>query len=138
MTYALDQGKDAVWHPKSLYQDVLHNVGCVPAVSMVGASDPEVARDLLLPAWDNYCMWQADALDYLMDQYEVIFSHLHNVDAIGHQIWHFGKENNHWGAVPKYIRALWNIPINRPMIISANSCIVWMKDGQSLLHLTMA
>ena len=98
MTYALDQGKDAVWHPKSLYQDVLHNVGCVPAVSMVGASDPEIARDLLLPAWDNYCMWQADALDYLMDQYEVIFSHLHNVDAIGHQVWHFGKENNHWGA----------------------------------------
>lgn len=98
MTYALDQGKDAVWHPKTLYQDVLHNVGCVPSVTMGGASDPEIAQKLLLPAWDHYCAWQADALDYLMDQFDVIFSHLHNVDGIGHQVWHFAKDNNHWGA----------------------------------------
>lgn len=98
MTYALDQGKDMVWHPRTLYKDVMENVGCVPAVTLVGASDPEYARTLLFPAWDNYCEWQANALDYLMDQYDVIFSHLHNVDAIGHQVWHFAKENNHWGA----------------------------------------
>lgn len=101
MTYALDQSKDTVWHPKTLFHEVANNVGFVPAVSMVGASNPEYAEHLLLPAWDHYCEWQANAIDYLMDQYDVIFSHLHNVDGIGHQVWHFAKENNHWGADAK-------------------------------------
>ena len=97
LTYALDQNKDSVWHPKTLYQEVVNNVGVVPAVSMVSGINPEYVEEILLPAWDNYCHWQASALHYLMDEFDVIFSHLHNVDAIGHQLWHFGKEGNKWG-----------------------------------------
>ena len=35
--------------------------------------------------------WQADCLNYLMTErdYKVVFSHLHNVDAMGHQFWHW-------------------------------------------------
>lgn len=101
MTYALDQNKDAVWHPTDVHKDVLENVGCVPAVSMVSANDPYYANCILMPAWDNYCEWQGKALNHLMKKYDVIFSHLHNVDAIGHQVWHLAKEDNHWGSDAK-------------------------------------
>ena len=40
-----------------------------------------------------YTQWQARALNYLIQkqQYDMIFSHIHNVDACGHFFWHLGK-----------------------------------------------
>ena len=53
----------------------------------------------MLPTWDYYSQWQADCLTYFMqnNKYDVIFSHLHNVDLIGHQIWHFAQHREEWG-----------------------------------------
>ena len=57
---------DAVWHPKALYQEVVSNVGYVPQISLTGGKDPFIVENLLLPCWDIYCKWQADALNYLI------------------------------------------------------------------------
>ena len=38
--------------------------------------------------------WQARAINYLIDKenYEIVFSHLHNVDAVGHLFWQWTKK----------------------------------------------
>ena len=74
-------------------------MGYIQPNVMIDGKDPEHAQKIMLPAWDNYCDWQADCLRYLMDNgdYNMIFSHLHNVDLIGHKIWHYAKHRQEWG-----------------------------------------
>lgn len=95
--YAMD--RDNVFHPKSLYQEIMDHVGPVPPISSATGRVPEFVEKLVVPSWEVYCQWQADALHYMMDQKgsEVIFSHLHNIDLIGHQIWHLAKHREEWG-----------------------------------------
>ncbi len=99
MSMAIDFTNDAVFHPKALLQEVTEKVGCIPPVSTASGKVPANAEKLLLPSWDHYSQWQADCLTYFMknNKYDVIFSHLHNVDLVGHQFWHFGKHQNEWG-----------------------------------------
>ena len=101
---AYDLYGDAVWHPKSLQREIYNNVGPVPANPTVNAYEKENVEKLLLPAWDIYCQWQADALNYVMDneKFDVIFSHLHNVDALGHKFWHYAKYRECWQNDEKY------------------------------------
>ncbi|MFZ5945644.1 MAG: alkaline phosphatase family protein [Bacillota bacterium] len=103
MGRALDVNNNAVWHPKQLHEDIMKNVGFIPPCGIVGGGDPTLVEKALLPAWDVYCKWQADSLIHLMDNkgYDVIFSHLHNVDNIGHQIWHYAKGQKYWDTDPK-------------------------------------
>lgn len=95
---ALDTTNDMLWHTKELYQDIVKNVGPVPPVSLIGGEEADLVRDVFIPSWDNYCEWQADCLNYLAETggYEVMFSHLHNVDCAGHQLWHLGKTLEPW------------------------------------------
>ena len=95
---ALDTTNDMLWHTKELYQDIVKNVGPVPPVSLIGGEEVDLVRDVFIPSWDNYCEWQADCLNYLAETggYEVMFSHLHNVDCAGHQLWHLGKTLEPW------------------------------------------
>ena len=98
MSVAYDLSSDKVWHPKEFYKEITENVGYVPCASLASGKNPEYAEKLLVHAWDSYCDWQGKALTYCMDNgFEVIFSHLHNVDAIGHQIWHFANHREEWG-----------------------------------------
>ena len=92
MSMAFDSENASVWHPKSLLNEITANVGPIAQVSLATGKNPEYAQKLLIEGWDRYCQWQADCLNYFMNDYDVIFSHLHNVDAIGHQIWHFANE----------------------------------------------
>lgn len=96
MSNAYDITSNKVWHPASLLKDITQNIGAVPPVSLATARIPEYADKLIMPAWDFYCDWQAKSLHYLMDRYDVIFSHLHNVDAIGHQVWHLAHHHERW------------------------------------------
>jgi hypothetical protein len=98
MSNALDTTNDTLWHPRSLYARVVDGVGPVPPVSLIGGEDERLVRSVFIPSWDSYNGWQADALNYLIknDGYEVVFSHLHNVDCAGHQFWHFGKTLDAW------------------------------------------
>lgn len=90
---AYDIANDTVWHPKSLYQTIVNNVGYVPPSTLITGAIPANVSDIMLPVWDLYVDWQANCLTYLManEGFQIIFSHIHNVDNIGHQIWHYGK-----------------------------------------------
>ena len=94
----MDVHNSTVWHPSSLLEDINENVGYVPALTTLTAKNHEYVDKILLPAEDDYCEWQADCLTYLMDKqnYEVIFSHLHNIDGVGHLFWHYGKHRDVW------------------------------------------
>ena len=91
---ALDIDKDDLWHPKHLKREVIVNVGPVPPVSMSDASNESLVKSVLLPCWDIYCKWQADAMQELIAQenYQVVFSHLHGVDTCGHLFWYLSKK----------------------------------------------
>ncbi len=104
---AYDLHGNAVWHPKALQEEIFTNVEPVPVNPTLNAVSHENVDKLLLPSWDHYCQWQADALTYLMDtgRYEVIFSHLHNVDALGHKFWHYAKYREGWNNDEKYYQA---------------------------------
>lgn len=96
---ALDVNNTDIWHPKALHEEIVNNVGYHSAISQLSGSNPEHAEKVMITSWDYYGKRQADALTYLMDtgRYDVIFSHYHNVDLIGHQIWHFAKHREEWG-----------------------------------------
>lgn len=94
MSCALDTTNDSVWHPKRLYKDVTENIGFVPPGSLTGGKDPELVKGIVLPSWDTYVDWQSAAIMHLIDkeEYRMVFSHVHNVDAMGHFFWHFAKD----------------------------------------------
>lgn len=91
---AKDIYKDVLWHPATLKKTVIENVGPVPCTSMADARNESLVKTCLLPCWDVYSKWQADAMNYLIDHenYDVVFSHLHNVDACGHLFWYLSKD----------------------------------------------
>lgn len=91
---AMDIKKDDLWHPTSLKPPVIEAVGPVPAISMANASEEDLVLSVLMPTFAHYVDWQAKALDYLIDHedYDVVFSHIHNVDTCGHLFWYLAKE----------------------------------------------
>ena len=98
MSPAYDMNKDSIFHPKTLYKEIMNNVGAIPPISSASGRIPEFVEKLVVPSWEVYCQWQADCLNYMIDHKdsEIIFSHLHNVDLIGHQIWHLAKHRDAW------------------------------------------
>lgn len=100
---ALDIHNDQVWYPKQLQQEIMDNVGYFVAPGNVQAFEPLFVKKANIEGWDRYCQWQADALNYLIanDRYDVIFSHLHNVDAMGHRFWHFAKKREGYDLDPE-------------------------------------
>lgn len=98
LSNAIDVNNDNIWHPKTLLQDINNNIGPVPLVCQLTAKEHDNVTKLLIPCWDIYTQWQADCLTYLMDnnRYDIIFSHIHNVDALGHKFWHFAKYRKEW------------------------------------------
>ena len=93
MSKAFDVAHDTMFHPKSLYKQIVDNVGYVPPTPTFGGKNLEIVNRIMMPTWDHYCQWQADTLNYLIDEnkYDVVFSHIHNVDAQGHMFWYYGK-----------------------------------------------
>ena len=108
LSEAIDINADGVFHPKSLLRDVQENVGYVPAIAHCTARNHENAEKLQLASFDVYCEWQADCLTYFMDnnKYDVIFSHLHNVDMAGHQFYHLAKHRKEWGNDEKFYQGM--------------------------------
>ena len=91
---ALDSYNDAVWHPKSFQKEILENVGLLTAIPCNGSREPKTAMDLMIAGWDYAAAYQAKVLDYCATEggFEVIYSHLHNIDHVGHKFWHHAKE----------------------------------------------
>lgn len=97
---AMDIDNDSVWHPKSLYKDVIENIGFPPPTSNLGSQDPEQIRDCMFENWDVNLDWHANTLNYLMDNkgYNVVFSHFHALDLQAHMIVRFmsDKKIGNW------------------------------------------
>lgn len=95
---ALDIANNMLWHPASLHGQITQSVGHVPPVSLIGGEDAELVGEIFEPSWDLYNDWQARSINHLIEtnQYEVVFSHLHNIDCAGHQLWHLGKTLEPW------------------------------------------
>lgn len=95
---ALDTTNKMLWHPAPLYEELVKNVSNIPPVSLIGGEDSELVDQIFEPSWNIYSQWQADSLEYLIDKekYDVVFSHLHNIDCAGHQIWHLAKTLEPW------------------------------------------
>lgn len=83
---AMQADNDTVWHPKYLYKKVVENIGYCPPDSNMGSCDLQIMEDVMIPCWDRAAEWTADALDYLIQEedYEMVFTQFHNVDALGH------------------------------------------------------
>ena len=106
---ALDVSKDMLWHPKSLYKSVVENAGYVPVYAYSGIKNPVLVEKLIIRSWDYYTQWQAKALNHLIQeqQYQVVFSHCHNVDAQGHNFWYMAKSRAELGNdYEKYLHAI--------------------------------
>lgn len=89
---------DSFSHPKSLIKQIDENVGHIKVMAACGGSVEEYAEKLLCRSWEKYTKWQAEAINYLIkaNKYEVVFSHLHNVDMIGHLCWRFAKPDEYY------------------------------------------
>ncbi|WP_073031062.1 alkaline phosphatase family protein [Desulfosporosinus lacus] len=95
---AMDVSRDDLFHPKSLYKEVIDHIGYVPNRPVINGANEILVDQVFIPTWDHYCEWQADCLTYFMknNKYDVIYSHLHNVDNGGHLFWHFAKHQEKW------------------------------------------
>lgn len=95
---ACDATKSDYFHPRRLHEEVINNVGNIPPRPGMNGVNEQLVKNVLIPDWDYYTQWQADCLNYFMEnnKYDIIFSHLHNVDAMGHQFWHFAKYQDKW------------------------------------------
>ena len=88
-------GCDTLFSPKHLYKDIVENVGYVPSVELGTnlSAHPDLLLKIMHRSWRYYGDWQAAAINYLIKQenYEVVFSHYHNIDNFGHCFWEHHK-----------------------------------------------
>ncbi len=94
LSRAMNIEHNHLFHPRSLHQQIVDNVGHIPPNPTSGGTDLELVERVIIPTWEVAAQWQADALNYLIDNngYQVVFSHIHNVDAMGHMFWFLGKD----------------------------------------------
>lgn len=91
---ALEINNDTLWHPHSLYKKVAENVGHPKLFGILGGANKVLLEDCMLASWEAVLDWNAKALNYLVEaeDYDVVFSQVHSVDAMGHMIVKFMKD----------------------------------------------
>lgn len=91
---AVDIANDELWHPRSLYQSVIDNVGFPPPTTTLGGADRNLISKCMGANWDWTAKWQSEAMKLLIKEqnYDVVFSHFHNIDAQGHMIVKYMKD----------------------------------------------
>ena len=94
---AMEANNDMLFHPKSLLKQIQETAGQIRSVSMMIGNSAKCANEIFAPLWESYSEWQGNAMNALIEQngYEVIFSHLHNVDIAGHTFWENAKYRPH-------------------------------------------
>lgn len=82
----MDFHNDSLWHPKELLPEIVSNAGYPQPICMAGSSDEQLISKCARANWDRAANWNARSLKYLArnNNYEVIFSHFHNIDLQGH------------------------------------------------------
>ena len=94
---AYNHEKHDMFYPESLHQQVIDVAGHVPPIAHGIGEDPEIVRSFHMPGWEYYCKWQGEAINGLIreNNYDVVFSHLHNLDCVAHCFWMHGKTRKH-------------------------------------------
>ena len=89
---------EAVCHPQSLYKQIVDAAGVVPGMPTIGGLNADLIEGAFLPCWENYTKWQNKAMKALIDQnkYDVVFSHIHNVDIAAHVFYRFTQYRKHY------------------------------------------
>ena len=88
MSPAMDYSLNNLFHPKSIYQELLENVGYPQPNVMAAGFDGKLIRDCLIAGWEAMMEWNAASMNYLIDKYDytLVASHFHNVDMIAHML----------------------------------------------------
>ena len=94
MSTAFKVDCDDRWHPKSIYQEVISNCGQVPPFTQMGGTALEFAQKILTPSWRLNALWQARAINYMIEEkgVEVVFSHHHFIDHSAHMFWNYALQ----------------------------------------------
>ena len=94
---AMEAHNDMLFHPKSLLNQIREKAGEIRSVSMMIGNSAKCGHKIFTPLWESYSEWQANAMNALIEEngYEVVFSHLHNVDIAGHTFWEISKYRPH-------------------------------------------
>lgn len=88
---------EEVFHPRSLHSQIVKGAGHVPGMPTVGGCRADLVEGALLPSWENYTKWQNKAMKTLIDEneYDVVFSHVHNVDICAHVFYRLSIYRKH-------------------------------------------
>lgn len=91
---ATDITNAKVWSPQRLFTEVTANVGYPQPVSNLGSEDAQLIQ-CMQENWWKTCKWYADAINYLIEyeNVDVVFSHMHNIDAQEHMFLDCCQEN---------------------------------------------
>lgn len=91
---ALDITDNRVWYPKDLFAEVTSQVGYPHPVSNTGNMDAELMK-CMQDNWMETCKWYGDAINLLIQSHDVdvVFSHMHSIDAQQHMFIDCCKEN---------------------------------------------
>ena len=90
---ASDSTNNTLWHPAAFNDEIISNIGLLPSVPASGSGTPETAKNWMIAGWERCCDYQAKVLNYCATEggFDVIYSHIHNVDQMGHKFWHHAK-----------------------------------------------
>ena len=90
---AMDINNDSCWSPKRLYKQSTDKFGYPTPESNLGDGDRRLIVDCMIETWNVSGKWQADVVNNLIEEedYDVVFSHFHNVDALDHMLSKFMK-----------------------------------------------
>ena len=90
---ATDSTNATLWHPTTFDQEIVEKIGLLPSVPCSGSQDPRLAKEWLIAGWEYVCNYQSKVLHYCAQEagFDVIYSHIHNVDHMGHKFWHHAK-----------------------------------------------
>lgn len=82
------------WYPRWIFDKVMERFGPPPATSMAACQDEDVIIKCGHEQWAQSAKWQANAIQYMMDEedVEVVFSHFHGPDLAGHSYLKYMKE----------------------------------------------
>ena len=84
-------------------------MGYVPQIANGIGNDPVNVRHFHLPNWRYHRKWQGEAINALTEQnnYDVVFSYLHNIDALSHNFLMYCKNHPNFLADKNVFKALW-------------------------------
>ena len=88
VSIAHDIHNDLMWYPKRLFNSAVEAAGYVPAAAIVGGGDEALITKCGKESWRRIGIWYAKVLKHLIatEDYQMIFSHYHNIDAQGHML----------------------------------------------------